>query len=157
MWNRNVLKDDVRIDEEKKYFKDFEQLPNDSEKIRESIWNLSQQSIQSMSSWWDSKKGFTQPIFAEWFYLSICIKAAMYYEYFKRLPTMINEVKDSMKNYNEFLYINWTTIMIIKWSQSLQFRIIKMESEWIERFDIRRVRRKVQTQHNFDTGDDGVT
>ena len=75
------------------------------------------------------KRFFTQPIFAEWFYLSICIKAAMYYEYFKRLPTMINEVKDSMKNYNEFLYINWTTIMIIKWSQSLQFRIIKMESE----------------------------
>ena len=151
--NQNLLQEEVRIDEEKKA---LVATAAPMKIIQDSIWNLSTQSIESLNQWWNPKLGFIKSIFAEWFYLSIVIKMMAHGEYFRWLPRMIAGAENNIEHYKKFLEIDWRVKAEAHWMQTLNWRVKNKETEWLDRFDKDKVKKKAKT-YPYEPGSGGVT
>ena len=77
-------------------------------------------------------------------------------EYFSWLPRMIAGAENNIEHYEKFLQIDWRVKAEAHWMQTLNWRVKNKETEWLDRFDKDKVKKKAKT-YPYEPGSGGVT
>ena len=146
----------ISFEEKNNFFNnDYSVMNPEMTQIRDSIWNLSTQSEDDVSSWWCSMAGFKENIFAEWFFLALFVKMKYQTKYFKLLSNMENNI-EYVKSSMAFIS-GWQSATQRGWLKYMKYKTMNAEEDsWAVRFSEVKIRKKIRPQQNHE-GVGGVT